>query len=203
VNRRYRVFILLFLIPFSVLWGIISSYDERNLSIVFVGVSLVAGLGMEQVLEFVFRITDRIHIAKLNSLFLVLLIILPIAYFTYRLNDQKLVAAWEAAQNNIFSPEINQQVRSLDRSNPDCKRILTNYPVAYLPGLQEMQLNTYFSDYKDYITQIEEPDVCWMLVPNYADALIQEDIEQNLTSGRFTLLFSTENWVPYQLIKIR
>ncbi len=203
VNRRYRVFILMFLIPFSILWGIISSYDERNLSIVFVGVSLVAGLGMEVILEFVFRAADRSRINELNSLFLALLVLIPLGYFTYKLTSLKLTAAWEAAQNNIFSPEINQQVRALDRSNPVCQRILTNYPVAFLPGLKDMQLNTYFSDYEDYVVQIEEPDVCWMLVPNYANALIQENIEQNLNSGKFTLLFSTENWVPYRLIRIK
>jgi len=203
VNRRYRVFILLFLVPFSILWGVISSYDERNLSIVFVGVSLVAGLGFESIMEYVFKIVDRIRVYRLSSVFLFLLVFAPIVFFALRLTDQKLVSTWELAQNNIFSSEINEQVRALDWTNPLCKRVLTNYPVSYLPGLKDAQLNTYFSDYGDYLAQIKEPDVCWMLVPNYANEQIRKDIETNLASGKFVLLFSTEKWVPYQLIKIK
>ncbi len=203
VGRRYRILIVLFLIPFSILWGVIASYSERNLSITFVSVAIVAGLGMEAILEFAFRLLDQIKIGKLSSLFLLLLIILPLGFFAWRLTDQKLTAAWEKAQNNIFSPEINEQLRALDRSNPACKRILTNYPVDYLPGMKGMQFNFYFAEYDRYLVHIQEPDICWMLVPNYANYQVQDDIAEKIKTGQYKLLFSTENWVPYQLIQIR
>ena len=203
VNRRYKLIIVLFLVPFSILWGIIASYSVRNLSITFICLAIIAGLGMEYIVESVFRFFERVKVGKLSSLFLALLLILPVGFFALKLDEKKLISTWEQAQNNIFSPEINEQLRSLDRSNPECQRILTNYPVDYLPGMKGMQFNSYLEDYDNFLVHIQEPDVCWLLVPNYADIQVREYIAEKIEKGDYQLLFATEKWVPYQLIKIR
>jgi hypothetical protein len=203
VNRRFKLLILLFLIPFSVLWGIIASYDERNLSITFVPLAIICGIALENFLEKFFRFFDMISIGKLSSVTLILFLLLPITIYSWRLDDKKIVTRWEEAQNNIFSTEINEQIQALDRSDPTCNRILTNYPVNFLPGMKGEQLNFYFADYSAYLSLVQEPDVCWMLVPNYATDQIKIHIAENIENGIFQLVFSTTNWVPYQLIKIK
>ena len=203
VKRNFRWLILIFIIPFSILWGIIASYDERNLCITFALVAIVCGLGIETLLEYVWQLLDRVRFGRLGVLWLALLIALPLGYFAWKFNDEKLTKIWTDAQSQIFSPEINAQLYALDRSNPQCGKILTNYPVDFLPDLEGMEINSYFNDYAYYEKYIADPAVCWLLIPNGRDPKIEAEITQKLDDGTYELLFSTTKWVPYRLIKIR
>jgi hypothetical protein len=91
----------------------------------------------------------------------------------------------------------------MDRSDPNCKKIITNYPVRFLPGLEEWQINSYFDDYEYYEKLISKDEVCWILVPNYSTKEITNEIDEKLSTGEYQLLFSTDKWVPYRLIKIK
>ena len=203
VKQRYRLLVIYFLIPYSLLWGFLASYDTRNLTITFASLAVITGLGLETIMEFCFKLLERIRIGRLGAVFLSLLVILPVGYFALKLSDAKLLKSWQSEQSQIFSPEIDAQLYGLDRSNPDCKKILTNYPVYFLPELESMQLNSNFNDYASYEKFIADPGVCWMLKPNNIDPAIQSEIDQNLQKGTYKLLFTTTKWIPYQLIKIR
>jgi hypothetical protein len=203
VNRRYKVLMLIFIIPLSISWAVFASYDVRNLSITFIFLSIVTGIGFERILEFFFRILDRFKFHKISSAFLVLCLIIPIGYFSLSLNDSEIISKWENEQNDIFSPEINSQLRALDKSNPVCKKILTNYPVDFLPGMKGMQVNTYFDDFEYFQMQIQDRETCWILIPNYAISEVKSFIDEQVLTGKYQVLFSSENWVPYELIKIK
>jgi hypothetical protein len=203
VKRRFKLLILFFLIPFSILWGIIASYSERNLSITFATLAVICGLGFEGLFEYGFQLLDLIRIGQLKAAFLFLLILFPIGYFSWKLTDKKIINIWTEAQSQIFSPEIDDQLYAMDRSDPNCKLILTNYPVNYLPGFEGTQLNSYFNDYGIYEKYLLNTTVCWMLVPNGIDSSVNDEIEQNLNDGKYELLFTTDKWIPYRLIKIR
>jgi hypothetical protein len=119
------------------------------------------------------------------------------------LDDQSIIKSWTEAQKQIFSPEINEQLYALDRSDPSCKKIITNYPIQFLPGFETMQVNSYFNDYGVYKKLVSDPEVCWMLVPGSTQQDVENEIDQNLTNGTYQLLFTTTKWVPYRLIKVR
>ncbi len=203
VKPRFRWIIFLFILPVSILWGIVVSYSVRNLSITFVPVAIICGLGFETLMEYVFKILGAIKLGRLNAAFLALLVILPVAFFAIKLDDDVIIQSWTEAQKQIFSPEINEQLYALDRSDPTCKKIITNYPVRFLPGLETMQVNSSFKDFEFYQELISDPEVCWLLVQEGVEQDVENEIDQNLTNGTYQLLFSTTNAFPYRLIKIR
>lgn len=203
LNKKQRLLSGLFVLPFTILWAVVASYSERNLSITFVFVAILCGLAVENIFEILFRWFDRIKFGRILGLSLIVLLVVPLGYFAWKNSDEKLINLWKTEQSQIFSPEINDALYGMDRSDPSCKKIITNYPVRFLPGLEEMQTNSYFDDYEFYETLINKTEICWILVPNYSNKQITDEINNKLASGEYQLLFSSDNWVPYRLIKIK
>jgi hypothetical protein len=203
LQRRWRWLIVLFLIPFTLLWGVIASYSTRNLSLTFPVLALVCGLGLQVVLDWVCRMLDRIKLGRLSAAFLILLALAPIVFYGIKLNDAAVIARWEKKQSQIFSPSLNEQLYALQFTG-GCNSIVTNYPLNVLPGLEGHQINSYLNDYPSYQKYIADPSVCWLLVPgDSVTKEIRQDIKAKLADGTYTLLYDTKEWVPYQLIKIR
>lgn len=203
INKKQRLLSVLFILPFTILWAIVASYSERNLSITFVFVAIICGLAVENIAEIFLQWMDKISVGKLVSLTLLIFLVIPIGYFAWKNTDEKLISLWKEKQSQIFSPEIDNVLYNMDRSDPNCKKIITNYPVRFLPGLEEWQINSYFDDYEYYEKLISKDEVCWILVPNYSTKEITNEIDEKLSTGEYQLLFSTDKWVPYRLIKIK
>lgn len=203
LEKKYLWISVIFVLPFSILWSIIASYDPRNLAITFPVVAVICGLGFEKLSDVFFRFISKFNIGKLPAWSLVVLGILILVGLGLYFDQGKIIARQRERQSQIFSPEINQQVYALPFGEAGCTKILTNYPVMYLPGLENNQVNSYFSDFENHQLLIEDPSVCWMLIPNYAEDAIKKDIQAKVVSGEYTLLFETKEWVPYQLVKIR
>jgi len=203
INKKQRLLSVLFILPFTILWAIVASYSERNLSITFVFVAIICGLAVEIIAEIFLQWMDKISVGKLVSLTLLIFLVIPIGYFAWKNTDEKLISLWKEKQSQIFSPEIDNVLYNMDRSDPNCKKIITNYPVRFLPGLEEWQINSYFDDYEYYEKLISKDEVCWILVPNYSTKEITNEIDEKLSTGEYQLLFSTDKWVPYRLIKIK
>lgn len=203
VNKKQRLFSVLFILPFTILWAIVASYSERNLSITFVFVAIICGLAVERLVELLFKWFDKINVGRLLSIILLVLLVVPIGYFAWKNSDEKLINLWKDEQSKIFSPEINNALYSMDRSEPDCKKIITNYPIRYLPGFEDWQIDSYFDDYQYYEKLVSNESVCWLLVPGYSIKQITEEIDKRISTGDYQLLFSSDNWVPYRLIKIK
>jgi len=203
VERRFRLIIALFILPYAILWSIISSYDYRNLAITFPIVAVIVGLGTERVMDLIFQILSNIKAGKLLFVSLIGFVIVLLIGISFFVTNQKILSSQRAEQRLIFSPEINEQIYEIPFEKGSCYKILTNYPLNFLPGLEENQVNSWFNDYGYYQLLIKDPSTCWVLVPNYADQLIKNDIQANLINGKYTLIFETKNWVPYQLIKIK
>jgi hypothetical protein len=204
LKRRWRLLIIFFILPFTLLWGMVASYSVRNLSLTFPLLAVVTGLGLQVCLDWGWGILSRIKVGRISAAFLLLVLAAPIIYFGLKLDDEKIIADWQAAQWQIFHPGINEQLAALDFSQEGCQSILTNYPVNYLPGMQGRQINFYFDDFDVYTQYAADPSVCWMLVPlTSADDAVLDDIDAKLADGTYTLLYDTNNWVPYELIKVR
>jgi 4-amino-4-deoxy-L-arabinose transferase-like glycosyltransferase len=202
--RRWRLLVIFFIIPFSILWGVVASYSVRNLSVTFPALAIIVGLAAQVCLDFGWGLFSRIKAGKLSASLLLLVILAPILYYGFKLDDETVIARWREAQSQIFSPEINAQLYALDYSQEGCKSILTNYPVSYLPGLEDRMVEFYFTDFGMYQKFVADPSVCWMLVPiNRALDTVNDDINARLDDGSYQLIFESDNWVPYELIKIR
>ena len=204
LEKKFKILILAYLIPYTLLWGAIASYAVRNLSLIFPLLAVICGLTLAALMEYGIRFLGWIKVGRWSSALLVLLALLPIVYLGLRWSDEKLTFLWEEEQRQIFAPEINEAIYALDFSRDQCQKVLTNYPVDYLPGMEGRETTFLFKDNTEYYKYITDPTICYMLVPMYfATDEVKADIDEHLADGTYQLLFSSDYWVPYDLVSIR
>jgi hypothetical protein len=203
VQKRFKFLIILFLLPFSVLWAIIASYDQRNLAITFPIIAVVIGLGLEKLMDLFLTFFSKLKFGKLSVIYLLGFSLIALVGVSFLVTNQTLLLVQREKQRLIFSPEINEQVYSLSFTQDGCSKILTNYPVEYLPGLENNQANSYFNDYESFQTLIKDPATCWILIPSNAISSIRQEIQDKINNGTYKLLYETNKWIPHQLVQIR
>ena len=195
---------LLIALPLFLSWGFLASYDFRNLSIALPILSMSSGLYIHLVMEKLFGIFKKIpfqRVRKGAAIGLVALIVFLLGYFIYP--DEFLYERHTDAVMQTFSTAINQKLVDSLKDEAGDFTILTNYPLDYLPGMADCKKATLFNDYDSYRYEVAHKGVDYLLVPNYADQAILDDIEARLQSGEYTLVFQDDSWIPYQFIRTR
>jgi hypothetical protein len=105
-------------------------------------------------------------------------------------------------QMQIFSPKKNQMLYELVQENGPQTKVLTNYPMAFLPGLEGNQVAFDFDDYGRFLTHLTNPEIEFILLPNAAGDQVRDHIEQKIESGEFQWLARDQQWKTYTLIRI-
>ena len=203
VQKRFRYLIVLFILPFSVLWAIIASYDQRNLAITFPIIAVVIGLGLERLMDLFLTFFSKLKFGKLGVIYFVGFGLITLVVVGFLVTNQDILLVQREKQKLIFSPEINEQIYSLPFNQDGCSKILTNYPVEYLPGLENNQANSYFNDYESFQIQIKDPATCWILIPSTAINSIKQEVQDKINNGIYKLLYETNKWIPHKLVQIR
>ena len=81
-------------------------------------------------------------------------------------------------------------------------KILTNYPMEYLPGLMEFKVRSDFKDYDFFLGKLNDPNIRYILLPNSIDSNIEEFINTRIEVGDYELIVTDKEWKVYKLIKI-
>ena len=196
----------LFLIyPFFISWGIFASYDFRNLAIALPVFGISSGISLNYIFNFAYKIIKNISIGKTKLIFyVILLVILTSAAGSYFFPSDVLQTKQLEQTMNTFSPSTNQKlVTALEGENDDFK-IITNYPIDNLPGLEGKRIGFLFNDLDAYQSTLEsaKDETIYLLVPKHSDQEIMDDIYKKIDAGEFTLIFEDENWIPYLFIKV-
>jgi len=198
----YRWLTLLYILPFPLIWSFIASYDTRNLAICLPILGMVAGLVIEEVLLKAAFWVDNFQTVRLK-MFLVPIILIGVllvvnAYFS----ASKLIEEQGRLQREAFSPQKNEAIYEIvGREGPEV-RILTNYPIEYLPGLEEVKVDFGYRDYNDFLYRLQDPAIEYLLLPRVIDPGISDYIEQKLASGDYELVFENKEWLYYRMIHI-
>jgi hypothetical protein len=117
--------------------------------------------------------------------------------------DEKLIRRQVELQKQIFAPTLNEKLYDyLEQSGEEIPRILTNYPIAYLPGLENAQLEYWFTDLKSFDELTHRPEVNYILMPFNASEDIQTTVEERIQSGQYELIFEDEGYLGYRFIRI-
>jgi hypothetical protein len=198
----YRWLIVLFVLPYPFLWAYVASYDTRNLSIWLPVFALIAGLVLEELLLRSASLVENFRVVRLRaflipSVFLVLLLL-----GNYYIPAAKLIERQGQLQRQAFSPQKNKAIYKIVAKEGPQVRILTNYPIDYLPGLEEVRVDFGFRDYNDFMYRLQNPAIEYLLLPRVIDPQISEYIEQKLTSGDYELVFENREWLYYRMIHI-
>ena len=197
-----RAINLLVALPMFLSWGFFASYDFRNLSIALPILSMSSGLSLQWVVDKAHALVKKIPFQRISIVvFLVFALLMVWLLGRFSFTDDGLLQRHEQAVMQTFSTAINQKlVKALESESSDFT-ILTNYPLDYLPGMQGRKVPSVFNDYDSYRYEVAHEGVDYLLVPNYADQTILDDIQARLQSGEYTLVFQDDSWIPYQFIR--
>ncbi len=203
LSKVYRYFVVLIVLPTTLIWALYFSYDARNIAIALPYIGFTAGAGMAGYMDLAFEWTSRLRLSGIKTWALAGALILPLLVLGYLFRTETLENRQEHLQKQIFNPSLNAKLYAyLEGAASDNPHILTNYPLAYLPGLSRAQVEFWFHDYQQYLGLIAQPEIDYLLVPSTADEAILQDIEHRLANSEFQSIFSDDNFIPYRFIRI-
>ena len=190
------------LLPFILIWAFFFSYDTRNITQALPLIACCVGTGIEGYTRKVIDLIVRLRIPQLKTVVWGLLVILVLLAASAIITDQALFDQQVNQQKQIFNPALNEKLYAYLETHDQPPRILTNYPVGYLPGLENAQVNFWYNDPMVFEAQIQEGEITHLLAPLYPHEHIEEIIQQNLESGKFTLIFEETGFIPYRFIRV-
>ena len=203
IDPLTRAISLLIALPLFVFWGVFASYDFRNLAVAITVFSMCVGLNMQWLVDKGYSLIRKIRFEKIRwgiVLSALLILLLLVGRFIY--TDDLLMEKQTEKVVKTFSESINRKLLDALADETGDYQILTNYPLDYLPGLDGHKHSSVFTDYQSYLEDINNRNIDFLLVPNYADQQILDDIQQRIDAGEFQLIFSDDTWIPYQFVRI-
>jgi len=197
----YRALTILIVLPYPIIWAWVAGYDTRNLAVFIPILALTAGVAIQELYKFSIKLLRRTTFfgLKLYSLLITLFITILVGILT--IPSGRLVEQQVQLQKQIFSPSKNEKIYSIIEENPDTK-ILTNYPIRFLPGLENNQIHSGFKDINLFITWTENPEVGYIFIPNKAIDEIKNYIDEKVDNGDYELVFVDKEWINYKMIRI-
>ena len=133
-----------------------------------------------------------------------ILVILVVIVGGFYVSDSTLLHSQEIRQKEILLSSINHKIYDYFDELGHVEPIMTNYPIKYLPGLENMQIDIgNFSDYAMYRWVLDNhPETRLMLVfENRADEQVLQEIDAELKSGNFELIFKDGKYMFIEIKK--
>jgi hypothetical protein len=179
-----------------------ASYDTRNLAIFLPVLALISGYSVQILLDGLVRIGERINISRTQVYVPLALAVVGLFSLNLIISPQALEQRQVDLQKQIFSPNKNQMLYELVEANGPQTKVLTNYPMVFLPGLEGNQVTFDFDDYGRFLTHLTNPEIEFMLLPNGTGDQIRDYIDQKIESGDYQFLARDKQWKTYTLIRI-
>jgi hypothetical protein len=201
MDRFYKVLTILFA-PFPFIWAGVASYDTRNLAIFLPVLALVAGYSIHWLIVKLVGLSERVKALQIPVYIPVAFVCLALFTLGFLVSPQKLYQRQVDLQRQIFSPSKNQMLLDLVAENGPQTRIMTNYPMEYIPGLSEYQVRFDFQDYDIFLSKIQNPEIEYLLVPNVTDDQIKDYINTRVEAGDYQVIDRDKQWKVFTLIKI-
>jgi len=189
--------------PYTLIWAAFVSYETRNLALAIPFIALVCGLGLERIYNLLVQWGIRLQAGRLRLVYLALAAAALLASTSWWVKGPALVERQITLQKQTFGASLNEKLYDYIEQHGTQMRILTNYPVAYLPGLEKMQVSFFFNDFAAYDTARQDAGVTHILLPPFARDDIKEDIAQRIDRGEYQVIFEDSSYGTYTFIKIR
>jgi len=154
IKKPYRWLGIIVAIPFSIIWIFFFSYEVRNLALIFPIWGVIIGLFIQQLFDYAVRFLNYIKIQKIPATTLLFVLILGLGFIGIKFPLQKLIHNQEEKQWQLFNPDLNGKIRRLDEETGPEIKVLTNYPVDYLPGLSGSQVSYWYDNLPDYLSAV-------------------------------------------------
>lgn len=203
VKPVYRWLTGLIVIPFGLIWAFLFSYDTRNIAIVLPILGLVSRVGVERIIEIGLKVVRACRPERLRMGILGTAALLAVLGAGLVLSDAKISARQIDLQKQIFAPQLNNALYEYIEAHGLAGRILTNYPINFLPGLEGKQSSFWYDDIAVFKSVQKQPEIGYLLIPPSAAPDIIEIVERKLASGEYEFIFeNTEGGYRYRFIRI-
>jgi hypothetical protein len=201
LNTRFRQIVVFIIFPYSILWAFFLSYEPRNLAIAFPLVALCVGVAAENWVGRLTRIQRKPTKTRVPVYAALLVGLFALGAGTLFITSEALVAQQIKEQRLIFQATLNEKLyRYFSRTNGP-EKVITNYPIGWLPGLEDTWRLERFRDYETYQSTLTSyPDIELVLIPIVGiDSRILEEIYQFIQAGTYEQILVDGN---YMLVRI-
>jgi len=202
IDNFWRWILVLFVIPYTLIWSAYASYDTRNLAITFPLYTSIIGLGLWSFTNWFLGLLKKIKFLRLPLYIPLIVLIGGLLFGLNRVyNNAYLAERQVELQQQLFSPGLNEQLLAYFADKPDDIKVLTSYPLDYIPGLHG-QVNFSFNNLDQFEAHIDSGEIDYVLYPQYTIHEIKDLIIAGEETGRFAPLLSNSDWIPFTLIKV-
>ena len=203
LDRIYRWLVLAVIIPYYFIWALFFSYDARNLTLTFPLVSLTAAAGLVQIGYRSEGLIRWLRLSKVKA-YIVALILVVLLFFFGAINpvfsDSALVERQISLQKKLFFPQLNEAIYAAVANSDPGTKILSNYRIELLPGLESNAILYKFPNLADYLDKLQgNPDIRLILLSKDVSPDIVNFVLAQINDGNYNLLTEAGNWL---LIKI-
>jgi hypothetical protein len=200
MDRFYRALALLML-PYPLVWAWFAGYDTRNLAIFLPMFALISGYSVDIFVNKAFEIARKINLLKIP-------VYVPLAFVCIILVSLGVVISpglydrQVSLQKQNFSPKTNEVLYELVAAENSQTRILTNYPMEYLPGLKNYQVRFDFQDENVFLSHLKNQEIEYLLYSNSVTPEIRGYIDSKVNDGSYEVVLVNTQWRKFTLIKI-
>jgi hypothetical protein len=105
-------------------------------------------------------------------------------------------------QKQNFSSKTNEALYDLIAAENSQTKILTNYPMEFLPGLKNYQVRFDFQDQDILVSHLKNQEIEYLLFSNSVTPEIREYIDSKVNDGSFEVVLVNTQWRKFTLVKI-
>jgi hypothetical protein len=196
----YRLLTLL-MIPYPFIWAWMAGYDTRNLALFLPIFALISGYSIQLVVDRVFELIKKLRLVQVPVYIPLILVGMALvglgSYVSPKLHERQITL-----QKQNFSPKTNEMLYNLIAAENSQTKILTNYPMQYLPGLKAYQVRFDFQDQNVFLSHLNNPQIEYILLPNAVTSEIRDFIDSKIEDGSYKLISTQTQWKKFRLIKI-
>lgn len=201
LSRTYRWLALTIVFPYTLIWTVVFSYSQRNLSLAIPFLGLTVGMGLDEVFILSKEFISRIRLSKLKTWIIPLILALGFLGLSLHFTDSVLIAQEMEARKEIIYPSINRKLFALFPDGGPAGKILTRYPIRYLPGFEDSQIHFSFETYSGYLVKKEQyPDVKYLLIEKRDNDEVLEELYQNIEKGSYKLHFEDSGYLFVEIL---
>lgn len=202
VENYWRWITLTIVLPFTLIWAFYASYDTRNLTMMLPLAAVIAGMGVMGFAEWVLTLSQKLKLGKLPVAVMPALLALAVIGLTIVFPREKLLSAQVEQQKQIFSPQINTQLYEYQAANGLQGKILTNYPVHYLPDLAGFQIVFWYQDAAQLQAYLAQEEVQYLLYPANSSPAVLAMIEEQIALGKLRVVFTNSDYISYTFAEV-
>jgi hypothetical protein len=198
IEKFWRVIAIFVVLPYVALWASYASYDPRNLTMMYPFIALLFCLGLFGFVFLFLSFFQKIKFEKISLFLFILIFGIVIISLNFVFSKNSLEARQLEKQKMIFSAELNTKLYDYFSNREMSGKILTNYPVDYLPGFENSQVSFNYDELNYLINRLFVEEIGYLLYPSNLSDEVQEYIIDLESQGLINQVFETDSWIPYK-----